>query len=123
MMVYSGLIFLENPDSRELVGLPIEKQSMPALCPLLAQEETTRLIWAGWWLTLLIAAILAVLVGWLLARSYRIRYHRMAAGGPTPDRRDAWAESAKRLHPDDPTDPDAQAGPIPPSKPDPRWQS
>jgi|GEM_PF-7068883 len=84
-------------------------------------------------LTLLSVAIIAVFLGWVIARWMRLRYLRVTApGGPTTTRTDAWSESARRMSPtnddldddgDGTVDLDPPPDQRPPRGPSPRWQS
>jgi len=90
-----------------------------------ASAIPTRVAWAQWLVILFSAAIVAVFLGWVLARWLRLRHLRLTAAAiASPDHTDAWTEAARRLGADDDTaDPDPPSDQTPPGRPDSRWRS
>lgn len=77
---------------------------------------------ALWPVVLVCTAIVAVFVGWVLAR--RLRLHYFSTIAESRARKDAgmdaWVESSARLDEDDPG---FEPPPPPMREPDPRWQT
>ncbi|MCB9848970.1 MAG: hypothetical protein H6814_11210 [Phycisphaeraceae bacterium] len=94
------------------------------LCAIHTPVDPTRLVLAQWQLMLIGSALMAVLLGWVLARMLRHRWQVLATDpGPHMSHTDAWAESAARIGSDDDTvdlDPPRDS---PPRDPNPRWRS
>lgn len=94
----------------------------------LASDMPTRVVSAQWLVLLFSTAIVAVFLGWVLARWMRLRHIRLTAAAFTaPDHADAWTEAARRLGADndndDTADPDPPPDQQPPRNPDTRWRS
>lgn len=95
--------------------------SIPAIDPhpLLAATDPARVVWAVELLVLVVTALFAVYLGWVLARQFRIRFLRLSGVSHAPrGRADAWSESGRRLQPP-PVDPEPHRR----KPPDSRWQS
>jgi len=90
----------------------------------IAAADTPLSTWAAGLLALIVIGIVAIIFGWLFARSLRLGYaRRMAASGHSSGDADAWREAAKRIDPDDgladgPDDTDP-----PPTGPHATWQT
>ncbi len=85
---------------------------------LLAAADPSAALWP---IVLVCTAIVAVFVGWVLARRLRLHYFSSIAEGRVAKDAgtDAWDEASARLDEDDPGYP-----PQPPMRePDPRWQT
>ena len=135
-MVCTRLIFPRISDFDEQARFRIEEYAMSRF-PLtnqllgaapLAAANPARLAWAQGLLGLLLlfsVALVAVFLGWVLARWMRLRHARLTAVAFTgAGHADAWTEAARRLGADDDTvDLDPPPDQTPPHNPDTRWQA
>ncbi len=95
-----------------------------SLAYTIAGDDPARIRWAGTLLALVIVGILALYVGWLLARGLRLRHQRMLARtGTKTELGDAWSEAALRMGPGEGDDPDLPPESGPPTGPHAQWQS